>query len=95
MFEFFFQKFPKHIVKYSSQYERALGNLFVMFSPIAPLFASECWSKFVSVQNRVDANQSHLQWNKDVLEQNWPAVDKNLDDILVIKVSITFHGQFE
>lgn len=83
----FLQKFPKNIIKHSSQYERALGNLFIMFSPIAPLFASECWSKFLSVPNRVDTNSKNLKWNDDVLEQNWPNVDKNIDDILVIKVS--------
>lgn len=82
-----FQKFPKHVVKYSAQYEHALGNLFVMFSPIAPLFASECWSKFRSVPNRMDANATQLNWGNDVLEQNWPAIDKNVDDVLVIKVS--------
>ena len=58
-----------------------------MFSPIAPLFASECWSKFVSVPNRVDGDEKHLKWSKDVLEQNWPTVDKNFADIFVIRVS--------
>lgn len=81
-------------MKYSSQYEHALGNLFVMFSPIAPLFASECWSKFVSVPNRTDANKPHLKWDNDVLEQKWPTIDKNVDDILVIKVSAVFNIKF-
>lgn len=75
-------------MKYNPQYERALGNLFTMFSPIAPLFASECWSKFVSVPNRVDADEKALKWHKDVLEQDWPTLDKNLDDVLVLKVKL-------
>lgn len=58
-----------------------------MFAPIAPLFASECWSKFASVPNRIDEN--HLKWNEDVLEQNWPTVDADFKDIIVIKVSDT------
>lgn len=58
-----------------------------MFAPIAPLFASECWSKFLTVPQRVDVDQVNLKWDKDVLEQNWPAVDENIDDILVIRVS--------
>lgn len=57
-----------------------------MFAPIAPLFASECWSKFLTVPNRIDVDQLNLKWDKDVLEQNWPAVDENIDDILVIRV---------
>lgn len=81
------QKFPKQIVKYNSQYERALANLFIMFAPIAPLFASECWSKFLTVPNRIDADELNFKWDKDVLEQNWPVVDENIDDILVIRVS--------
>lgn len=86
------QKFPKHIVKYSEQYERALGNLFIMLSPIAPLFASECWSKFVSVPNRIDSNQKNANWSNDVLEQNWPTLDEDFDDIFVIKVSLPFQS---
>lgn len=58
-----------------------------MFSPIAPLFASECWSKFCSVPKRIDDSEKFLKWSKDVLEQQWPMIDKNIDDILVIKVS--------
>lgn len=81
------QKFPKQIVKYNSQYERALANLFIMFAPIAPLFASECWSKFLAVPNRVDVDELNLKWDEDVLEQKWPAVDENINDILVIRVS--------
>lgn len=84
------QKFPKHIVKFNEQYEHALGNLFIMFAPIAPLFASECWSKFLTAPNRIDVDEKYLKWSKDVLEQNWPIIDKNLDDIVVINVS-QFH----
>lgn len=75
------------MVKYNAQYERALGNLFIMFSPIAPSFASECWSKFLSVSNRIGTDDAHLKWDKDVLEQNWPTVDKNISDFMVIRVS--------
>lgn len=60
-----------------------------MFSPIAPLFASECWSKFLSVPNRIDEDKTHLKWSDDVLEQNWPTVDKDFENILVIRVSST------
>lgn len=73
-------------MKHSAQYERALGNLFIMMSPIAPLFASECWSKFASVPNRIEVTEKHLKWSADVLEQRWPDIDKEFKDIMVIKV---------
>lgn len=74
-------------MKYNPQYERALGNLFIMFSPIAPLFASECWSKYLTVPDRINADETALKWQKDVLQQDWPTPDKNLGDIFVLKVS--------
>lgn len=83
---FLFQKFSNQIVKYSGQYERTLGSLLIMFAPIAPLFASECWSKFISVPNRVEIKESYFKWSKDVVEQSWPSLDKEFKDILVIKV---------
>lgn len=73
-------------MKYNAQYERSLANLFIMISPIAPLFASECWSKFCSIPNRIDDSEKILNWSKDVLEQQWPMIDKNIEDVLVIKV---------
>lgn len=82
------QKFSKQTMKYNAQYAQTLGNLFIMFSPIAPLFASECWSKFLSVPNRIGTDTNGLKWNEDVLEQNWPTVDKNFADIFVIRVSL-------
>lgn len=57
-----------------------------MISPIAPLFASECWSKFLSVPNRIDTDAIHVNWEKDVVEQRWPSVDQDIEDIMVIKV---------
>lgn len=81
-----FQKFSNQIVKYSGQYERTLGSLLIMFAPIAPLFASECWSKFISVPNRVEIKENYFKWSKDVVEQSWPSLDKEFKDILVIKV---------
>lgn len=92
---FSFQKFPKHVVKYNAHYERALGNLFIMFSPIAPSFASECWSKFLSVPNRIGTDDANLKWNKDVLEQNWPIVDKNISDFMVIRVSKSLNSHLK
>lgn len=43
---------------------------------MAPHFASELWSLFIRVPNRVNAQSSEIQWESDVLEQSWPKVDK-------------------
>lgn len=56
------------------------------FAPIAPLFASECWSKFVAVPNRIESNDKQFKWNENVLEQSWPKVDADYKNLLVIKV---------
>lgn len=57
------------------------------FAPIAPLFASECWSKFLSVPNRIESNEKHLKWNENVLEQSWPKLDSDYKNLFVIKVN--------
>lgn len=82
----FSQEAPKELIKFSEQYEQALGGLLIAISPIAPLFASECWSKFLSVTNRVATNQSYFKWEADVLEQSWPKVDEVFKELLLIQV---------
>lgn len=67
-----------------------MGNLLMTFAPIAPFFASECWSKFLSVRNRIESNEKQFKWNENVLEQNWPKVDADYKNILVIKVPINW-----
>lgn len=76
-------------MKYSSEYENALANLIIMLSPIAPHFASELWSKFLAVPNRCAADDTSIQWTKDVLEQSWPTVNKDFQYWLDIRVSIS------
>lgn len=58
-----------------------------MLAPMAPHFASELWSKFVSVPGRLNAAGEELQWTKDVLEQRWPDVDAAYQLDLSIKVN--------
>ena len=41
------QKFPKHLIKESLEFERALGMQIIMLAPLAPHFASELWTAFV------------------------------------------------
>lgn len=80
------QRAPPNVVKFSPEYERALGAFFIMLSPIAPHFASELWSKFAEVANRLRADEDELLWSKDVLEQKFPAVDDTYDHWLKVSV---------
>ncbi|XP_054734388.1 leucine--tRNA ligase, mitochondrial-like [Anastrepha obliqua] len=78
---------PKHIVRYSPQYERALASQIIMLAPMAPHFASELWSKFVTVPNRLNSSTPELQWERNVLEQSWPDIDADYKLDLTIKVN--------
>lgn len=53
---------------------------------MAPHFASELWSGFVSAPNRLN-NTQEILWDKTVLEQKWPEIDAdyNLDLICMVK----------
>ncbi|KAK8733627.1 hypothetical protein OTU49_006396 [Cherax quadricarinatus] len=55
----------------SEEFERTLGALIIMLSPLAPHFASELWAGFCSV-----ANSSHINKDLALLEQQWPEVDQ-------------------
>lgn len=70
----------------SVQFERALACQIIMLAPIAPHFASELWSGFVSVPNRLN-NSNEILWDKSVLEQHWPDVDYHYNLDLVLNVN--------
>ncbi|KAG4081191.1 hypothetical protein HA402_014639 [Bradysia odoriphaga] len=69
------EKAPMAIIKHSAQYERALASLIVMLAPMAPHFASELWSLFLRVPNRINTADSNINWDSDVLQQSWPKID--------------------
>lgn len=48
-----------------------------MLAPLAPHFASECWSRLALAPNRVTATSPLADWSRDVLEQRWPEVDQD------------------
>lgn len=58
-----------------------------MLAPMAPHFASELWSKFVSIAGRLNAASEELQWSEDVLAQRWPDVDAAYQLDLSIRVN--------
>lgn len=66
------------------QFERALATQIILLAPIAPHFASELWSGFISAPNRLG---SEIKWDKLVLEQDWPEVDMNYNLDLVCQVN--------
>lgn len=59
----------------------------IMLAPMAPHFASELWSKFVSVPGRLNVECEELQWTKDVLAQRWPDVDAAYQVDLSIRIN--------
>ncbi|XP_057371482.1 leucine--tRNA ligase, mitochondrial-like [Daphnia carinata] len=78
------KKVPNNLsLKYSLQYERALGVQIIMLAPLAPHFASEMWTAFVDNAPRLSID---FDWAKTVLEQSWPQVDYdyNLDLVCVV-----------
>lgn len=86
---YYLQRTPKDVVKHSPEYETTLANFIIMLAPIAPHFASELWSKLLTVPNRCEprtTDVSSLEWTKDVLEQAWPSASKNFQYWLDIRV---------
>ena len=69
------------------EFERALACQIIMLAPMAPHFASELWSGFVSAPHRLNVSTDEINWNSNVLEQPWPCVDMNYNLELVCMVS--------
>lgn len=76
---------PPAVFAYSPQFERALAAQIILLAPMAPSFASELWSGFVSAPNRL--NENEFRWDKMVLEQKWPEIDSEYKVDLVCEVS--------
>ena len=71
-------------------FERALACQIIMLAPMAPHFASELWSGFVSAPHRLNTSTDEIDWNSKVLEQSWPNVDMNYALDLICMVSTFF-----
>lgn len=54
---------------------------------MAPHFASELWCKFLLTPNRTNTENTTIKWDKNVLEQSWPNVDKDYKLDLRFKVN--------
>ncbi|XP_021925518.1 probable leucine--tRNA ligase, mitochondrial isoform X2 [Zootermopsis nevadensis] len=68
---------PPEVIGHSLQFERALACLIIVLAPMAPHFASELWSGFVSAPNRINTSTKEINWDRGVLEQTWPEIDLN------------------
>ncbi|XP_076272957.1 leucyl-tRNA synthetase, mitochondrial isoform X2 [Rhynchophorus ferrugineus] len=77
---------PAAVIAHSLQYERALATQLILLSPLAPHFASELWSGFVSAPNRLN-HSGEIDWDKTVLEQDWPEIDADYELDLVCQVN--------
>lgn len=58
-----------------------------MLAPIAPHFASELWSGFLSASHRLNSNEE-INWDEDVLKQKWPKIDSSYNMDIVCQVLI-------
>lgn len=80
---------PPAVYAYSLQFERALACQIILLAPMAPHFASELWSGFVSAPNRLN-NTQEILWDREVLEQNWPVIDRDYNLDVICQVSWSF-----
>lgn len=71
----------------SPAFERAMADLTIMISPIAPMFASELWRGLASAAWHYPALDEHYNWSKDVLEQKWPQLDADFRLPLDVEVN--------
>ncbi|XP_069681431.1 probable leucine--tRNA ligase, mitochondrial [Periplaneta americana] len=69
------RKVPPEVIGLGPQFERALACQIILLAPMAPHFASELWSGFVSAPNRLNTSSAEIKWDEDVLQQMWPQVD--------------------
>ncbi|PNF40646.1 hypothetical protein B7P43_G05917 [Cryptotermes secundus] len=71
------RRVPSEVIGRGLQFERALACQIIVLAPMAPHFASELWSGFVSAPNRINSSTKEIKWDQGVLEQTWPEVDFN------------------
>lgn len=62
-------------------------TLLVMISPMAPHFASELWSRFLSAPHRKSSIPNEINWDENVLAQKWPEVDLTHELSVGVKVN--------
>lgn len=82
----FLQKVVPAIFAHSLQFERALAVQIIMLAPMAPFFASELWSGFVSARGKLNQSDEIL-WDKSVMDQKWPETDMNYNLDLICEVT--------
>jgi len=83
------KKVPKAAIGSSVQFEKSLAELVIMISPFAPMFASELWNGMASASRKKTGDL--FRWSNDVLDQNWPSLDKNY----ALSMSVVVNGRDE
>ena len=74
-------------ITHSREYERALSTQIIMLAPLAPQFASELWAGFCSTPYHLADDDTNIQKDRDVLDQNWPEIDMDYKMNLDVLVS--------
>lgn len=77
---------PPEVYARSKEFELALAALIIMASPITPHFCSELWAGLLSAPHRISSHNSTINWENNVLEQNWPVVDDHYKLSFLCKV---------
>ncbi|CAG0902593.1 unnamed protein product [Darwinula stevensoni] len=84
---------PSEVMQRSEEFEKALGTLLVLASPLVPHLSCELWEMMSSLPPR--HTSSHFSWDRTVLEQRWPTVDGDYKVGLTIKVNESNRGTLE
>ncbi|KAG6457737.1 hypothetical protein O3G_MSEX010454 [Manduca sexta] len=79
---------PPEVLARSKEFELALAALIIMLSPVTPHFCLELWAGFLSAPNRISENTHLINWQENVLHQQWPIVDNHYELSVLCKVSI-------
>ncbi|XP_053210631.1 leucine--tRNA ligase-like [Panonychus citri] len=56
------------------EFERCLGDTIIMFGPVIPHLAEECWSAFSKYAHQT-GHKKYYDFDELVMEQKWPTID--------------------
>lgn len=54
---------------------------------MAPHFASEMWSRFLLAPNRKNQSPQEINWDEDILKQQWPEVDAEFPLTISVRIN--------
>jgi len=72
------------VILHSWEYERALGDLLLILSPMAPHMAAQCWEDYMSIPKHDNTTYKH---DKTVFQQSWPKLDEDYELEVIVKIN--------